>query len=215
MSPLARRTLTALVIALALAAGCATLTKPWTAPEVVPVGLRIAALGVQRQVFVVTLAVKNPNDRTLPIKAMTYRLSLEGNALAEGASALDRPIPAFGESLVDVEVAGDLLALVAATPGPGPGASAARLDHRRHRDHRRHAVAPALSLFRPSRCPGTARGCAGRAPAAPIAPHPNGRPLRQRARAERRTAPPTRAARRHQPTKPGMDFSGFLLRYAA
>ena len=116
MSPLARTILTALVIALALAAGCATLTKPWTAPEVTPVGLRIAALGVQRQVFIVTLAVRNPNDRTLPIKAMTYRLRLEGKDLAQGASTLDQPIPALGESLVDVEVAGDLLGLAQQLP---------------------------------------------------------------------------------------------------
>lgn len=114
MSPLTRIIPTALVVM--LLAGCASMTKPWAAPEVGLVGLRAKELGLLRQVFVVTLTVKNPNDRALPIKAMTYRLELEGNQLVAGASAIDREIPAFSESLVDVDVAGNLLAVVAQLP---------------------------------------------------------------------------------------------------
>lgn len=96
--------------------GCASLTKPWQAPEVALAGLRVKDLGLAQQTLILTLAVKNPNDRTLPIKGLTYRLKLEGNEIAQGASALDRQIPAFGEALADVEVTGSLLALVQQLP---------------------------------------------------------------------------------------------------
>ena len=66
------------------------MNKPWTAPEVALSGLQVKELGLDKQSLIVTLAVKNPNDPTLPIKAMTYRLALEGHVLAEGASTLDR-----------------------------------------------------------------------------------------------------------------------------
>ena len=99
-----------------LLAGCAGLTKSWKAPEVTLVGLQPRELGLTRQVFIATLEVKNPNDRTLPIRAMSYRLSLEGQELAEGGGALDRQIPAFGETTLEVEVIGSLLDLVQQLP---------------------------------------------------------------------------------------------------
>jgi len=113
--PLARAL--CLLLPLALLAGCATLTKPWEAPEVALAGLRVKELGLTRQTVILTLAVRNPNDRTLPIKGLTYRLKLEGNEIAQGASALDRQIPAFGDALMDVEVTGSLLGLVQQLPG--------------------------------------------------------------------------------------------------
>ena len=99
-----------------LVTGCASLTQPWAAPEVALVGLRAKELGFERQVFVATLRVKNPNDRTLPIKAMTYRLSLEGTEFARGAGQLDRQIPPLGAALVDVDVAGNLLGIARRLP---------------------------------------------------------------------------------------------------
>jgi hypothetical protein len=100
----------------ALVSGCASLTKPWQAPEVALAGLRVKEVTLARQTFVVTLAVKNPNDRSLPIKAMTYQIQIEGNEVVQGTSTLDRQIPAFGDALVDVEVAGSLLGLIEQLP---------------------------------------------------------------------------------------------------
>lgn len=104
------------LVALLLLAACATLSKPWTAPEIRPLGLRPAELRADRQSFLLNLLVKNPNDRTLPIKAMTYRLSLDGSEIASGASALERQIPAFGEETVDLEVNGNLMSLISRIP---------------------------------------------------------------------------------------------------
>lgn len=94
-----------------LLGGCTSLMRPWQAPEVKLLGLRAKELTLERQVFIATLAVRNPNDRTLPIKAMTYRLSLEGEQVAEGGGAFERQISAFGEQQAEVEVVGSLVGL--------------------------------------------------------------------------------------------------------
>ena len=114
MNPMIR--ILAFVLVAALLAGCASLSKPWATPEVALVGLRVKALGFERQVFVATLRVRNPNDRTLPIKAMTYRLSLEGHAFAQGGGQLERQIPPLGEALVDVDVTGNLMDIARQLP---------------------------------------------------------------------------------------------------
>lgn len=105
-----------LLLLSSLFGGCATLTQPWEAPEVALIGFQPKEIGLDRQVFSLTLAVKNPNDRTLPIKAMTYRLSLEGQQIAEGGGELERQIPAHGETTADVEVIGSLLSLAQQLP---------------------------------------------------------------------------------------------------
>lgn len=114
MNPVTR--ILAATLVAALMAACASLAKPWAAPEVALVGLQAKELGLARQVLVATLKVRNPNDRTLPIKAMTYRLSLEGHAFAEGAGQLDRQIPPLGEAQVDVDVVGNLLGMAQQLP---------------------------------------------------------------------------------------------------
>jgi hypothetical protein len=100
----------------ALVSGCASLTQPWQAPAVALAGMRVKEITLARQTFIVTLAVTNPNDRALPITAMTYRIQIEGSDVVQGASVLDRQVPAFGEALVEVEVAGSLLGLLQQLP---------------------------------------------------------------------------------------------------
>jgi hypothetical protein len=118
MSPRPRilRHLALVSLAILGLAGCGGLTQPWIAPEVALTGLRVKEAGLDRQTLTLTLVVRNPNDRTLPIKAMTYRLKLEGQEIAQGGGALDRQIPAFGESMVDVDVTGSLFGLVGRLP---------------------------------------------------------------------------------------------------
>lgn len=105
------------LLVLHLAAGCAGLTAPWTAPEVVLLGAQPKLLGVDRQSFLVNLGVTNPNDRALPIKGLSYRVVVEGQELAEGSSELARLIPAGGTEQVDVEVNSNLLGLMPSLPG--------------------------------------------------------------------------------------------------
>jgi len=79
-------------------------------------GFRPGEFTPNRQTFIVSLKVKNPNDRTLPINGATYALELEGHEIANGSGDLDRQIPAFGEEVVDVEVNTQLLDLLRKVP---------------------------------------------------------------------------------------------------
>ncbi len=97
------RALTLLCATLLLSA-CASLTHDWLPPEVQLRSITPERIGLDQQTLRVGLNLKNPNDRMLPIKAMTYKLSLEGNEIAQGGGALDKQIPAFGEAPVEVSL---------------------------------------------------------------------------------------------------------------
>jgi LEA14-like dessication related protein len=97
-------------------AGCAGLVEGWRAPEVSLTGLRVKELSLGHQTFLATLAVRNPNDRALPIESLTYAIELEGQELATGSSRLERPIPAFGESQVETQAQGSLLGVAQYLP---------------------------------------------------------------------------------------------------
>ena len=109
--PVGVRRLTAICAAAALlpglVAGCASLTRPWTQPDVMVTSVRPQQLALDRQTLLVGLRIHNPNDRTLPIKAMTYTLTLEGDEIASGGGALERQIPAFGDTSTEVSLSGD------------------------------------------------------------------------------------------------------------
>jgi LEA14-like dessication related protein len=98
------------------AGGCAGLTDPWQSPEVRVTSVVPQEIAADRQTFLVGLNIRNPNDRMLPIKAMTYRLSLEGDEIAAGGGRLERQIPAFGEESVEVSVTGNTGSLIQKLP---------------------------------------------------------------------------------------------------
>jgi len=108
-----------ILLPLLLISGCAQLgqlTKPWASPEVSVAGFRPGDFTPDRQTFIVSLKVKNPNDRILPIKGATYALAVEGHEIANGGGDLNRQIPAFGEEVLDVEVNTELFELVRKVP---------------------------------------------------------------------------------------------------
>lgn len=111
---------TALAALLLASVGCSAvtkaLTKPWNAPEVEVTSLRPVQIGLQQQTLLIGLRIRNPNDRALPIDAMSYRLSLEGEEIAAGSGELRRRIPAFGEGSAEVSVISDAARLAAKLP---------------------------------------------------------------------------------------------------
>jgi LEA14-like dessication related protein len=105
-----------LAVMLLTSVGCAGLTQPWLAPEVMLTSLKPQQITLKEQSFLVGLRIRKPNDRMLPIKAMTYTLSLEGTEIAAGGGKLDRQIPAFGEEQVEVSVTGSASTLAGMLP---------------------------------------------------------------------------------------------------
>ncbi|MGB5833675.1 MAG: LEA type 2 family protein [Thiohalocapsa sp.] len=95
---------------------CAGLTNPWTPPEVAVTSLRPQQIGADSQSLLLGLRIRNPNDRTLPINAMSYRLSVEGDEIAAGSGELERQIPAFGEEFAEVSVTGSVAQVASKLP---------------------------------------------------------------------------------------------------
>ena len=94
--------LLAAILLVAALTGCAyaRLEKPQL--EVVDVQLLKGDL-LQQQLRL-RMRVQNPNDRELPVRAITYDLAVGGEAFAHGESERDFIVPALGSAEFDVNV---------------------------------------------------------------------------------------------------------------
>ncbi len=91
-----------LLFAVALLNGCASMGTTLQAPRLTVVAANMASADVFSQQFRVRVHVENPNDRTLPIKSIDYKLFLEGDNFAEGMSDAPFIVPANGEKEFDL-----------------------------------------------------------------------------------------------------------------
>jgi LEA14-like dessication related protein len=67
----------------------------------------------------VRLRVQNPNDRSLPIKGLTYELDLDDQDFAHGESGASFVVPALGEAEFDMSVHANLTSLAIKLLGQG------------------------------------------------------------------------------------------------
>lgn len=96
-----------LLLATALG-GCATLTGLNETPRVSLVSIAPVDIHLLEQRFRVTLRVQNPNDRMITIRGLDYEIVMNDKIFAQGVSGKPVPVPAFGESLAEVEVVSSL-----------------------------------------------------------------------------------------------------------
>jgi len=100
----------------ALLGGCALAPK-LTTPQLTIVGVRLEGSDLLAQRLKVRVHVQNPNDRTLPVKAIDYTLDVDGQPFASGESAGSFVVPALGEAEFDMNMttnmAGTLVRLLA------------------------------------------------------------------------------------------------------
>jgi len=105
------------VTAVALLTGGCALAPRLTTPTLTIVGVKLEASDLLAQRLKVRVHVQNPNDRTLPIKAIEYTLDVDGQPFATGDSAASFVVPALGEAEFDMNVttnvAGTLVRLLA------------------------------------------------------------------------------------------------------
>lgn len=87
---------------------CSTLQPNFEKPTVTLTSIRLGQAQGLEQRFIVGLRVVNPNRVALPVEGMSYTLNLEGYDLANGVANNIAPIPAYGESTIDVDVAVNL-----------------------------------------------------------------------------------------------------------
>jgi LEA14-like dessication related protein len=90
------------VLALALLGACSTMKLEKPHLDVVDVQLLRSDLLSQQ--LRVRMRVDNPNDRELPVKAITYQLLLAGEEIANGESEKNFTVPALGSTEFDVSM---------------------------------------------------------------------------------------------------------------
>jgi LEA14-like dessication related protein len=96
--------LAALVIPLALAtlslSGCGLFVPKLQAPTLTVVGVDLLKSDLWEQHLRVRMHVQNPNDRTLPIKGISYTMDVSGQEFASGESGASFVVPARGAATI-------------------------------------------------------------------------------------------------------------------
>lgn len=117
----------ALLVAIILIPGCASLGSKPEPPEVSIAGLGMVSADLFEQRFSLRLRFLNPNDFPIDIQGMNYKVLLNGKSFASGVSNREVHVPAFGEAVSEVEVVsnitrivGQLKHLATASGGRGP-----------------------------------------------------------------------------------------------
>lgn len=81
-------------------------------PHVSVVNLRPVALQLLEQEYAATLRIQNPNNSTLRIEGLSFKLELNGSPLARGVSNQKVTVPAYGESKIDVTMVSGTLGII-------------------------------------------------------------------------------------------------------
>ena len=113
------RTVGALAVFLPLMTGCSLpvmVLGHFESPVVTVGASRVESISPRTLVVQLALTVRNPNAVGLPTRAVTYRLRLNGQVLANGTSASRVTVPAHASSTVDVRIQVPFAALSAAAP---------------------------------------------------------------------------------------------------
>jgi LEA14-like dessication related protein len=120
-----------LIVMLALAglgSGCSSLVPKLETPDLAVVNVEVLRSDLLQQELKVRMRVTNPNDRSLPVRSITYRMEVAGEQFAQGESERDFEVPALGTTEFDVNVtanaAGAMLRLL------GSGRKLDTLDYR-------------------------------------------------------------------------------------
>ena len=98
------------VLATTQLSGCASgLENLLDSPTVELTGVELVGLGFNNQTFLLSFDVANPNGFALPIKAVSYGVTLNGQTFATGKTASAFSVPANGASQFGISVDLDLL----------------------------------------------------------------------------------------------------------
>ena len=94
---------------LSLLTACATILPSVKPPQINLLNIKpLAAEGLEQR-FSLTLKVTNPNDHSLAIKGMSYRLRVESFNLVSGVASGLPEIPAYGTKVIEIEAATNLI----------------------------------------------------------------------------------------------------------
>jgi len=118
----AMRFLQLLLLAVALC-GCTLLVPKLQTPRLAIVDVEVIKANFLEQRLRVRMRVENPNDRSLPIKGLSYTVYLGGQEFATGVSDASFIVPALGTAEFNMDVtanaAGAIFAVLSKPRGQG------------------------------------------------------------------------------------------------
>jgi LEA14-like dessication related protein len=93
----------ALALGLLLGA-CSSMLPRLEPPELQVVRIEVERADLLQQQLRVRMRVQNPNDRSLPVRGITYEMEVAGEPFAHGESEKNFEVPALGSTEFDVSV---------------------------------------------------------------------------------------------------------------
>jgi LEA14-like dessication related protein len=116
------RSVPLLLLAVALS-GCALFVPKLQTPRLSIVDIEVLRANFMEQQLRVRMRVENPNDRSLPIKGLSYTVYLGGQEFATGVSDASFVVPALGTAEFNTDVttnaAGALFTILGRPRGRG------------------------------------------------------------------------------------------------
>ncbi|MHB8092658.1 MAG: LEA/WHy family protein [Syntrophales bacterium] len=100
----------AILAAALLVIGCAGLKLQ--APSVTVADLQVVEASLLEQRFVFKLRVQNPNDRDIPVKGMSFEVTINDEPFAKGVSNKTATLPRLSETMMEVAAVSDLSAIL-------------------------------------------------------------------------------------------------------
>jgi LEA14-like dessication related protein len=97
------RSVPLLLLAVALS-GCALFVPKLQTPRLAIVDVEVLRANFMEQQLRVRMRVDNPNDRSLPIKGLSYTVYLGGQEFATGVSDASFVVPALGTAEFNMDV---------------------------------------------------------------------------------------------------------------
>jgi LEA14-like dessication related protein len=102
---------------------CSLFVPKLQAPRLSVVDIDFQKGALWQQKLKVRMHVDNPNDRSLPIKGITYILDVNGQEFAHGESAASFVVPALGEAEFDMNMTANMAGAIFSLLSHGNDAS--------------------------------------------------------------------------------------------
>jgi hypothetical protein len=104
-------------------AACSVFVPKLQSPHLSIANVELLSSTLWEQRLRVHIRVENPNDRALPVSALSYSIEVAGQELAHGAANESFIVPARGESEFATDVTANMAGALIAILGRGHGAA--------------------------------------------------------------------------------------------
>lgn len=115
---------------LLLLPGCSLFRPKFETPKLSIAHVEILKSDFWEQRLKVRMRVQNPNNRTLPVKGLSYTVTVDGQEFASGVSGASFVVPALGEAEFDMNVTANMAGTVLKLLTRGPDALNQPVDYK-------------------------------------------------------------------------------------